>query len=93
MTKAFLRDAGACREMYFSADMVPEEVARLQRLLAHHASPLPVVDVRPIHTCAVSDKDCGCRLWRCPVCHALLLPVVDVRPMHLTQDVTLCRQP
>ena len=88
MTKAFLRDAGACREMYFSADMALEEVARLQRLLAHHASPLPVVDVRPTHICADINRDCGCCLWRCPVCHALSLSVVDVRPKHMTQDVT-----
>ena len=88
VTKAFLRDAGACREMYFSADMAIEEVARLQRLLAQYASPLPVVDVRPTHICEDIDRDHGCRLWRCPACHVLSLPVVDVRPMHMTQDVT-----
>ena len=47
MSKAFLRDPGTCRMMYFSDDMPPPEVARLQRLLARHASPVPVVDVRP----------------------------------------------
>jgi hypothetical protein len=47
VTKAYLRDARACREMYFSAGMDAHEVARLQRLLAQHASPLPVIDVRP----------------------------------------------
>lgn len=48
VSKAFLRDPGTCRMMYFSADMPPHEVARLQRLLAQHASPVPVVDVRPL---------------------------------------------
>jgi hypothetical protein len=47
VTKAYLRDARACREMYFSAGMDAGEVVRLQRLLARHASPLPVIDVRP----------------------------------------------
>ena len=47
VSKAFLRDPGTCRMMYFSDDMPPAEVARLQRLLARHASPVPVVDVRP----------------------------------------------
>ena len=46
MSKAFLRDPGTCRMMYFSDDMPPAEVDRLQRLLARHASPVPVVDVR-----------------------------------------------
>lgn len=52
MSKAFLRDPGTCRMMYFSADMPPAEVDRLQRLLARHASPVPVVDVR---TCNKAD--------------------------------------
>ena len=47
MSKAFLRDPGTCRMMYFSDDMPPAEVDRLQRLLARHASPVPVVDVWP----------------------------------------------
>ena len=48
VSKAFLRDPGTCRMMYFSEDMPPREVARLQRLLAHHASPVPVVDARAL---------------------------------------------
>ncbi|KAK9840960.1 hypothetical protein WJX81_002635 [Elliptochloris bilobata] len=48
VSKAFLRDPGTCREMYFSADMAACEVERLQGLLALHASPIPVVDVSAV---------------------------------------------
>ena len=63
VSKSFLRDPGTCRMMYFSEDMAPREVERLQRLLAQHASPVPVVDVRPspaiILTHCLLSKSCA----------------------------------
>ena len=46
MTKNFLKNAAACRELFFSDDLPTTELERYQRLLRDNASPVPVIEVQ-----------------------------------------------
>ena len=46
ITKNFVTNAAACRELFFSEDLPPAELKKYQALLRDNASPVPVIDVR-----------------------------------------------
>lgn len=46
ITKNFVRNAAACRELFFSEDLPPAELKKYQALLRDNGSPVPVIDVR-----------------------------------------------
>ena len=56
MTKNFLKNAAACRELFFSDDLPQAELDRYQRLLRDNASPVPVIEV-----CAAPTSAATCR--------------------------------
>ena len=45
VTKNFLTNAVACRELFFSDDLPQAELDQYQRLLRDNASPVPVIEV------------------------------------------------
>jgi len=46
ISKNFLKDAAACRELFFSKDLPTYDLERYQSLLRENASKVPVIDVR-----------------------------------------------
>ena len=47
ITKNFVRNAAACRELFFSEDLPQADLEKYQALLRDNASPVPVIDVGP----------------------------------------------
>jgi hypothetical protein len=45
VTKNFLNNAAACRELFFSEDLPAADLERFQGLLRDNASKIPVIDV------------------------------------------------
>jgi hypothetical protein len=55
VTKNFLKNKAACRELFFSDDLPQAELDRCQRLLRENASPVPVIEVcAPLQPAATS---------------------------------------
>ena len=48
ITKNFVTNVAACRELFFSEDLPPHELEKYQALLRDNASPVPVIDVRDL---------------------------------------------
>lgn len=46
ISKNFLTNKAACRDMFFSEDLPESELDRFQGLLREHAGDVPVIDVR-----------------------------------------------
>ncbi len=44
ITKNFVKNTGACRELFFSEDLPQCELERYQAMLRENASPVPVID-------------------------------------------------
>lgn len=47
ITKNFIKNATACRELFFSKDLPQTDLDKYQALLRENASPVPVIDVSP----------------------------------------------
>ena len=45
ITKNFVRNVAACRELFFSDDLPQADLEKYQALLRDNASPVPVIDV------------------------------------------------
>ena len=45
ITKNFVKNPTACRELFFSEDLPPADLEKYQTLLRENASPVPVIDV------------------------------------------------
>ncbi len=45
ISKNFVKNAAACRELFFSEDLPQAELEKYQALLRTNASPVPVINV------------------------------------------------
>jgi len=50
VTKSFLKNTAACRELFFSEDLPEEQLSAYQALLRSNASSVPVIDVSHVTT-------------------------------------------
>lgn len=48
ISKNFLTNPSACRELFFSEDLPAHDLERFQALLREHASKVPVIDVSEV---------------------------------------------